>query len=288
MERIAVFEPYRPLLFSIAYRMLGSGMDAEDMVQETFLRWQRASGDEVRSPKAYLSAVITRLCIDQLRSARIQRETYFGPWLPEPLLTEHPPGAADTAALAESLSLAFLVLLESLSPVERAVFLLREVFEYDYAEIASIVDKSEANCRQMVKRARERIVERRPRFDVAPEAQARLMQQFALACANGDIEGLLALFADDIAIYSDGGGKAHAALNPVYGPVNAARFLLGVLQKVPPSFTIRLANVNGQSGFIGYVNDRPHIVIGFNLAAGRIRAIYNILNPDKLRSIPAP
>src|SRR5688572_16689957 len=168
------FTQYRPLLFSIAYRMLGSVMDAEDMVQETFLRWQQTAANEVQSPKAYLTAIITRLCIDYLRSARVQRESYLGPWLPEPFLTDDTTGAAELAALSDSLSMAFLVLLEKLSPLERAVFLLREVFDYDYSEIAAIVGKTEANCRQLVRRARQHLSDGRPRFDTSPTEQQTL------------------------------------------------------------------------------------------------------------------
>src|SRR5215217_8742837 len=172
MSRIEVFDRNRPLLFSISYRMLGSVMEAEDVVQEAFLRWQQAPEDEVRSPSAYLSTVVTRLCIDRLRSARARREQYVGPWLPEPLLEEQALGTAD---LDDSLSMAFLVLLESLTPVERAVFLLREVFDYDYPEIASLVGKSEANCRQIARRARQSVAARRPRFESSPEQEERLM-----------------------------------------------------------------------------------------------------------------
>lgn len=178
MSRDEVFDRNRPLLFSMAYRMTGSVMDAEDAVQEAYLRWQRASEDEVRSPSAYLSKVVTRLCIDRLRSARVRREQYVGPWLPEPLLGEQAKEIAGKAELEDSLSMAFLVLLESLTPVERAVFLLREVFAYEYAEIASLVGKSEANCRQISRRARQSLAARRPRFESSPQQEERLMEGF--------------------------------------------------------------------------------------------------------------
>lgn len=286
MDRVESFNQHRPLLFSIAYRMLGSAMDAEDMVQETFLRWQRVSEGTVQSPKAYLSAIVTRMCIDHLRSAHVQREEYIGPWLPEPLLTERIPDAADSAVLAESLSLAFLVLLESLSPVERAVYLLRQVFDYEYAEIARIVERSEANCRQMVKRARKHIAARRPRFRVSPEQQERLTYQFIQTCTSGDMEALFTLLAEDVILYSDGGGKAGSARKPIYGHAKVARLIFALLRKAPPTFTIRVAQVNGQPSIISYLDGHPQSVLMFDIAAGRIRAIYLIVNPEKLQRLP--
>lgn len=283
MNRIETFDRYRPLLFSIAYRMLGVAMDAEDMVQETFLRWQ-SSPEAIESPKAYLSAVVTRLCIDQLRSARVQREEYIGPWLPEPIATETP---HDSAVLADSLSIAFLRVLESLSPVERAAFLLREVFDYGYDEIAHIVGKSEANCRQMVKRAKARIAGRRPRFAVRREEHGRLLAEFSQACLTGDVNGLLSLFADDITLYSDGGGKRGTARKPIYTPAKVVRFLFAILRKAPPGFSARIAQVNGQPAIISYTNSAPYSVLTIDVADGRIRSIYNIINPDKLAHMPS-
>lgn len=283
MDRSATFDRHRPLLFSIAYRMLGSVMDAEDVVQEAFVRWRRASAAEVRSPKAYLSAVVTRLCIDELRSAKIRREEYVGPWLPEPLPTEPAP---DAAALDGSLSMAFLVLLESLNPTERAVFLLREVFEYDYDEISRLVDKSEANCRQIARRARQSVAARRPRFERSPEQEERLAQRFVEACTSGDLEDLLELLSDDITVWSDGGGKVTAARHPIHGPDRVARFFLGLVSKAPPAFVARLARINGGPGIIGYVDGHPLNVLTFDVADGRIRAIRIVLNPEKLRAVP--
>jgi RNA polymerase sigma-70 factor (ECF subfamily) len=265
----------------MAYRMLGSVMDAEDVVQEAYLRWQRAAREEeVRSPKSYLAAVVTRLCIDQLRSARARREEYVGPWLPEPLPT-------DRALLDESLSMAFLVLLESLNPTERAVFLLREVFDYDYREISQLVDKSEENCRQIARRARQSVAARRPRFESSPEQEERLMGRFLEACFGGDMDGLLALLSEDVTLWSDGGGKTRAALNPIYGADNVARFIWGILRKAPPGFAVRRASVNGRPGIIGYFEDgRPHSVVTFDVAEGSIRAIRLVVNPEKLRAVP--
>lgn len=279
------FEKYRPLLFSIAYRMLGQAMDAEDVVQETFLRWQRVDETEVQSPKAYLSATTTRLCIDQLKSARVRREEYIGPWLPEPILTESLPGMTDTLELADSLSMAFLLLLENLSPVERAVFLLHEVFDYEYPEVARIVAKSEANCRQLVKRTREHLTSNRPRFDTSPEQQEAITLQFIKACAQGDMEGLLSLLAGDVVEYSDGGGKVKSARHPIYGPDRVARFILGLLQKAPPNLTSRLAHINGRLGILNYQDDRLYHAVLLHVTDGRIQAIYIVSNPDKLQHL---
>jgi RNA polymerase sigma-70 factor, ECF subfamily len=283
------FDRHCPLLFSIAYRMLGSVMDAEDVVQEAYLRWQRTPGTEVRSPRAYLSSVVTRLCIDQLRSARAQREQYVGPWLPEPLLTEEPPlEVGDATVLDESLSMAFLVLLENLNPTERAVFLLREVFDYDYDydEISHLVGKSEANCRQIARRARQSVAARRPRFERSPEQEERLIGRFVEACTSGDMEGLLGVLSDDITVWSDGGGKARAALNPIYGSDRVARFLLGILREVPPDFVVRQVQINGQPGIVGYTGGRPMGVLTLDIWDGRIRAIRIVVNPEKLGAIP--
>lgn len=285
MSRIEVFDRNRPLLFSIAYRMLGSVMEAEDVVQEAFLRWEGAPEDEVRSPSAYLSTVVTRLCIDRLRSARARREQYVGPWLPEPLLEEQE--IAGKADLDDSLSMAFMVLLESLTPVERAVFLLREVFDYDYAEISSLVGKSETNCRQVARRARQSVAARRPRFESSPEQEERLMGGFLRASMAGDMESLLALLSEDVILYSDGGGKTRAALKPIYGSDRVARFLSGILRKAPPGFAARQTRVNGRPGLVGYFGDgTPQSVVTLEVAEGNIKAIRLVVNPDKLANVP--
>lgn len=277
------FTEYRSLLFSIAYRMLGSVADAEDIVQDAFLRWNALPADEmVGSPKAYLSTIVTRLCINYMHSARVQREVYVGPWLPEPLVTEHVPNVADTIEERESLSIAFLVLLESLSPVERAVFLLRDVFDYEYAEIAQMVEKSEANCRQMAHRARERVAQHHPRFTVSRAVSEQLTQRFIAACAGGDMPGLLALLSEDSTSLSDGGGKVTAARKPIYGPDRIARAVLGVLNKVPAGLTPRLTEINGQPGFVWSLNGAAQGVLVLDIVEDRIGAIYLIVNPDKL------
>src|ERR1700694_478547 len=244
MNRTETFSEQRSLLFSIAYRMLGSVMDGEDMVQEAFLRWQDAPVEEVRSPKSYLSTVITRLCIDQLRSAKTQREQYIGPWLPEPLITEETSDIDEHLAVADSLSMAFLVMLERLSPLERAVFLLREVFDYPYPEIARLVDKSEANCRQMVHRAREHISAGDRRFEITPEQLEEISARFMKATAEGDMDALIDRLTADVTVWSDGGGKVPAALNPIYGSEKVARFFVRLAQRMPPDVAMRLVSVN--------------------------------------------
>jgi RNA polymerase sigma-70 factor (ECF subfamily) len=282
------FESTRPLLFSIAYRMLGSAMDAEDVVQEAYLRWQRTSETEVRSPRAFLTTIVTRLAINELRSARSQRETYVGAWLPEPLVTETVPDASESVELAESLSMAFLMLLERLSPTERAVFLLREVFHFDYEEVARIVEKSEVNCRQIMTRARKHMEAGRTRFDADQEQAQRLVEQFTRASTQGDLEGLVSALSEDITLWADGGGKVRgAALRPIHGPDAVSRFLLGVMRRFVPTGTrVRPTEINGQPGFIAYVAGHARAALVFDIRDGRIQTVYAIGNPDKLRSLP--
>lgn len=277
-------ERYRPLLFSLAYRMLGSVADAEDAVQETYLRWHRASPDEVRSPKDYLCAVVTRLCIDHLRSARVRREEYVGPWLPEPLLEPVEEDPLEAAILAESLSMAFLLLLERLSPVERAVFLLREVFSFEYAEVARIVGKSEAACRQLARRAREKVAVGEPRHPASRNEAERLALRFMDVCARGDVDGVRALLAEDAVALTDGGGKVLAARNPIHGRDRVARFFAGIGRKWTRT-RVRIAPVNGSHGIFFWLGDTLR-VISFSVRDGLIDGIYVVANPDKLRHAP--
>src|SRR4051812_4499152 len=225
------FESYRNYLFSIAYRMLGSAMDAEDIVQETYLRYQATPPETIRSLKAYLATILTRLCIDQLELSRTKRELYVGPWLPEPLLTAGTPEAANPekrVETEESISLAFLVLLEQLQPFERAVFLLREVFEYEFAEIAAMLEKSEAACRRSFSRAKQHLVNRRPRFPQAPEMHQQLLTSFLAAVQSGEMTTLTNLLSENVVLWADGGGKIkQAALRPIRGRDAVARFSLG-------------------------------------------------------------
>jgi RNA polymerase sigma-70 factor, ECF subfamily len=286
VDRAATFAAERPRLFALAYRMLGSAADAEDVVQDAYLRWRRAADEAIASPRAFLSTVVTRLCIDELRAARTLREDYVGPWLPEPLVDEHAPAPSESVALAESLSMAFLVVLERLAPVERAVYLLREVFDYDYADIAAVVGRSAESCRQILHRARERVVAERPRARVSSEEQERLTREFFATLATGDVGRLAAMLAHDAVLWSDGGGKTAAARNPIRGADRVARFFVGLARKAPPDFSTRVARVNGRAGVVAYVGGWPYAVITLDTEDERVRAVRIVVNPDKLRGIP--
>jgi RNA polymerase sigma-70 factor (ECF subfamily) len=286
----------RPLLFSIAYRMLGSVSEAEDVVQEAFVRYQRALGEgesavggtHIQSPKAYLSAVVTRLAIDELKSARVRRETYVGEWLPEPLVTDE--GAGDPAELAdqaESLSMSFLVLLERLTPVERAIFLLHDVFDYSFDEIGAIVRKSPENCRQQAVRARRFIAENRPRFDADKEERDELLGRFFAAAERGDVDGLIGVLAKDAIAYGDGGGQVPQWYTPIVGAENVARLFAQLgRQQLRLGSTFELHEVNGQPGVIFR---GPHggvmSVMSFEVIDGRVATIRSVVNPDKLRHL---
>ena len=292
---------YRPLLFSIAYGMTGSVGDAEDIVQDAFLGLTRArqAGTVVADQKAYLTTAVTRLGINYLSSARVRRETYVGDWLPEPVVVPAGgpsvgpagagPGPAEHAELADSLSMAFLVLLEALSPVERAVFMLREVFGYGYPDVAQVTGKTEVNCRQIFARARQRIAAGRPAHGSAMEPARRaageeLARRFFAAAAGGDMDALLGLLAPDVVAHGDGGGKAQAVGHPVAGRQRVARFLTGLFRRgFVLGASIRLAWVNGQPGAVLY--DAQGLVIavaGLDIADGQIQAIHSVVNPDKL------
>jgi len=273
------FEAHRSSMLAIAYRMLGSAAEAEDVVQEARLRWQATGRESVRSERAFLSTVVTRLCLDRLKSARASREQYVGPWLPEPVRT-------DSQVDPESISLAFLVLLESLSPVERAVYLLHEVFGYSHAEVAEMVDKEEATCRQILHRAREHIHARRPRFAPSKQAHERLVTGFMSACVSGDLDGLQRLFAEDVTSWADGGGRVRgAALKPVRGANDVARLFLGLMKKAPAGITPELADVNGWPALVLRLNGAVFDVISFETDGERIHAIRSVINPEKLSRI---
>jgi RNA polymerase sigma-70 factor (ECF subfamily) len=285
--RLATFDQYRSLLFSIAYRMLGSVADAEDMLQETFIRWQQSTEDTIRSPRAFLVTIISRLCINHLQSARVQREEYVGQWLPEPIVTDPGSDPFGIIKVDESLSMAFLLLLERLTPVERAVFLLREVFEYEYSEIAAVLGQSEVNCRQILRRARQHVTTLRPRFETSEQKQNDLLQSFIKAVETGDTEGLVALLSNDVVLHSDGGGKAVAVPNPIRGAGNVARGILGGLKRfVPKTLVRRLVRINGEPGVVNYLEGKPHSVLTLDAIGGRIRAIYVVTNPEKLSHLP--
>ena len=280
------FTQYQPYLFSIAYRMLGSVMDAEDMVQEAWLRWQKSSQTEIESPKSYLATITTRLCIDFLRSAKVKRESYIGPWLPEPLIAEQSTTDGEAMMmLADNVSYAFLQLLERLSPSERAVYLLRHVFEYEYAEISKIVEKSEAACRQLFRRARQHLANEQPRFNMDIDAQQELMGRFWQACLESNIDALKTILAEDVTVYSDGGGKVLAARKPVISSEKVIPFLLGILRLAPPNPQIFPTLINGQSGMVVEVNGRVFNIFVLDSRNGRVQNIYTVLNPDKLQHI---
>jgi RNA polymerase sigma-70 factor (ECF subfamily) len=286
-----VFEELRPLAFSIAYRMLGTASEAEDVVQEGMLRLHRAlaEGEGVDSPRAYLSTVVTRLAIDELRSARARREVYVGEWLPEPILTtEGAPGGADPAAeaeIADSLSLSFLVVLESLTPEQRAAFLLREVFDYPYDKVAEVLGKSEPATRQLVSRAKGELDERRPRFETSREQRDRLTKRFLEAAQDGDLAGLEALLADDVELHGDGGGKAPALARALSGRARVAKTIRNWM-RASPKFGVaefEPAEINGQAGAIVRRTDGSILsVLSLEVADGRIKRINGIVNPEKL------
>lgn len=287
----AVFQEYRPLLFSLAYRMVGSAADAEDIVQDVHVRFQPARLETIESPKAFLSAIVMRLCLNHLASARVRREAYVGTWLPEPVLdATHPElaGPEARAVEADTVSLAFLVLLERLTPAERAVFLLREVFEYEYDEIGQILERSEAACRKLFSRARDHIAEHRPRFQASPEEHRRLLEQFMRAARTGDLNGLMTMLADDVTVWADGGGKVPgAALRPVHGPANVARFLIGVTARfAPASAQYVVADVNGRPTLlVRRADGTPIAVVSIEIVGGRIETVWAIGNPDKLTAV---
>jgi RNA polymerase sigma-70 factor (ECF subfamily) len=283
------FVALRPLLFSLAYQMTGSVADGEDLVSETYLRLRRARehGTEINSLKTYLSSVVTRLSIDHLRSARVRRETYVGPWLPEPLIDTEATPEFQRVDLADTLSIAFLVLLETLSPTERAVFLLREVFEFDYPEIAGILGKTEIHCRQLLSRARQRIEARKPRFDADERERKRLAARFFAAVQDGDLAPLVSLLADDVVAYGDGGGNGPSLPRPINGRDKVARLLTAVAQAIS-DFDLHLEQVpvNGQPGALLLDSDgRLLNVFALDILDGTIQAIRSIVNPDKLHHL---
>ncbi|MEQ1507716.1 MAG: RNA polymerase sigma factor SigJ [Myxococcota bacterium] len=278
--RAETFEPFRGHLMAVAYRMLGSVAGAEDVVQETWVRWASAEG--VDAPRAWLTTVCTRLCLDELRSARARREEHVGPWLPEPWVDDGPP---DDGPLGRSLSVAFLLLLEALNPRERAAFLLREVFDEDYAHIAEVLSATEPTVRQWVRRAKQAIDADRPRFDADPVAQEALLAAFGAACASGDLATLEALLTDDVIATGDGGGRAIAAPRPLPGPSAVARFLLGVLRKAPAGLATEVRWINGQPGLLLRLDGRVTGAITLGGRDGRVARYWYVSDPWKLARI---
>jgi RNA polymerase sigma-70 factor (TIGR02957 family) len=296
-DDLAAFDRHRRLLFSVAYQMLGSVADAEDVVQDTWLRWSASDRSDVADERAYLVRIATRLALDRLDSARARRETYVGPWLPEPLLTGTAPvGAApvpepsEAAELGEQVSLALLVVLETLSPAERAVFVLREAFGMSVAEVAGALGRTEAAVRQMAHRAREHVQARQPRFDADRQAQRQVTERFFAAVAGGDMDALLGALAPDVVLISDGGGKAKAARRPITGADKVARFLVGIAQQgaAIPDLRIEVADVNGLPAIVGWVGGEPFGSISLAVADGRIEQVLVVVNPDKLAGLALP
>jgi RNA polymerase sigma-70 factor (ECF subfamily) len=290
MNMTESFETYRTYLFAVAYRMLGSAMDAEDMVQETYLRYLSTPKDAIGSLKAFLTTIISRLCVDQLHLARRTREQYLGPWLPEPIITAdnlQVINPEERVNREETISMAFLLLLEQLQPVERAVFLLREVFEYDYGEIATFLGKSEVACRQWFSRAKKHLGDHRPRFQTSPDTQRQLLTGFLQAIRTGEITPLMEMLAEDVTMWTDGGGKVKgAATHPITGREAVARFSLAASKRfLPEGARVELAEVNSQPGLIIRVNDRAYRVMTIEVEAQQIRAIRIIANPEKLARV---
>ncbi|GAA3395633.1 RNA polymerase sigma-70 factor [Cryptosporangium minutisporangium] len=284
-SELDLYSELRPRAFAIAYQMLGSVSEAEDVVQEAFLRVHQTlqRDEQISSPRAYIATLVTRLAIDQLRSARVRREQYVGEWLPEPVVTE--PSPAEQAETADSLSLAFLVLLESLSPQQRAAFLLREVFDYPYPEVADILGTTVDGARHLVARARAQLHERRPRYYASRRQRDELAQRFFAAAEQGDLGALEALLAQDVAFHGDGGGKAPALARPLHGRERVARALLVGMSTLPRlGVRLQLTEVNGQPGAVALdAQDRLVGVIGLDILDGQIQTIHSVVNPDKLQ-----
>ncbi|MFI5804906.1 RNA polymerase sigma-70 factor [Streptomyces sp. NPDC051561] len=287
-DATAAFEEHRSVLTGVAYRMLGRVADAEDVVQEAWLRWSAEDREDVRAPRAFLVRITTRLAIDRLRHVQSRKEAYVGPWLPEPIATEFGmsvPDTAEQAVLADSVSLAVLVVLESLSPLERAVFVLREAFGFPYGEIATALDKSEAAVRQLAGRARKHVEERKPRYDVDPAERREMTERFLAAATGGDLADLLSLLAPEARLIGDSGGRAKVPLRIVESADKVARFLLGVAQKAIPGMEIRFTELNGGPAMVILSEGRPDSVFQLDIADGLIQCVYIVRNPDKISDL---
>jgi RNA polymerase sigma-70 factor (ECF subfamily) len=285
---LETFEEHRPTLFGIAYRMLSSVADAEDIVQDAWLKWSAVDVDRIAQPRAYLARTVTNLSLNKLQSAASQRESYVGPWLPEPLVTA--PDASGEVEQAETVSLAMLVVLETLSPLERAVFLLKEVFGFSYGEIGDMLDRSEAAVRQVGSRARSHVQARRPRYDAPAETRRKATEEFLAACLGGDINRMMELLAPEVTVWSDGGGKIRAALRPIHGPDKVVRWTVGILSRyVPEELALHPVDVNGKFGILFTSAGVPDDVLSVDLDEnGLIVAVRLIRNPDKLRHVTVP
>ena len=284
------FEKHRRYLLSVAYRMMGSVADAEDVVQEAFIRWRSVDRTSVRNPKAFLSMTVSRLCLDALQSARARRETYVGPWLPEPVLGEGALRVDDASELAQDISMALMMALERLSPPERVAFLLHDVFDASYADVAAALERSEAACRQLVSRARAHVQAARPRYTPSRDEAERVVRAFGAAVLTGDIEALQAVLSENAVLYPDGGGRVLPALRPIFGRDRVVRFLLGVTKKFPLGESARFSEemINGVPGFYVEEEGRPVQTMAFDIRDGRIACVYVVRNPDKLIRLASP
>lgn len=285
-----VFEEHRPVLLGVAYRMLGRVADAEDVVQEAWLRWSGADRGDVREPRGYLVRITTRLAIDRLRQIKARNEAYVGPWLPEPYVTDFGdvvPDTAERAVLADSVSLAVLVVMESLSPLERAVFVLREAFGYPYADIAALLDREEPAVRQLAGRARRHVEERRPRYEVDPAQRRDFTERFLAAAAEGDLDALMSLLAPDVRLVGDSGGKSKAPVRIIETADKVGRFLIGAARKGVPDMSYRALELNGGPAVVVLSGDEVVTVFQVDVADGRIQSVYLLSNPDKLQSLSA-
>lgn len=283
---IETFKEHRPMLFGIAYRMLGRVSEAEDAVQEIWLRWQKQDEAAILSPRAWLTSAITRYCIDELRTARRQREDYYGIWLPEPLVESDAGDPARLSEMTDSMTMAFMVMLETLNPVERAVFLLHEVFDYDYADTAAMVGKSEANCRQIIRRSKAHLLAKPQPEPQPPNDQARrVVEQFALATTTGQIDKLLDLLMEDVTVYNDGGGKVRAAGLPITNADRVSRFFIGIRRNLPADMVLRFTTVNGLPGILLTSGGAIFGAYSFELVGERVKTVYGIWNPEKLRHL---
>ncbi len=285
LSKLETFNAHRARLFGLAYRMLGIRDDAEDILQEAYIRWHKADAKTIETPEAWLVTAVTRLSIDRLRKASVQRETYIGPWLPEPLMIANEPSPQDNAELASGLSLAFMVLLERLSPTERAVFLLHDIFDCDYSEISRIIGKSEAASRQIVHRARERVRTDKPRFEADEASRSSLIKKFVTASYAGDEQTLISIFADDVALMSDGGGKVNAARRVVYGSRRLSRLYTLPVSKHRDRLRAYLITMNGETSVVEFADGLPFAATSFSIVDGRITAVYRVMNPDKLKGL---
>jgi RNA polymerase sigma-70 factor (ECF subfamily) len=283
---LQTFNQHRPRLMGIAYRMLGSRVDAEDILQDTYLRWHHTDTSVIDNAEAWLVTATTRLCIDKLRSVKTERERYIGPWVPEPIVSDDPSSPEHAAIMAGDISLAFLLTLERLAPEERAAFLLREVFDFEYGEIARVLAKNESACRQIVHRAKDRVQQNRPRFTVAADAHKRLLDRFIAATGNGDEEQMLQLFADDIRMYADGGGKVTAALRILNGGARVMRLHRAIARRmIGMAVRYEQVNVNGEIGLLRYVDGKLDAVYSFVTDGARILELYVVRNPDKFTGV---